>query len=215
MSEYTGPPIPVRMQRLPRDVVGRPIPWFVADVGGVRDPRIADHSKRLHALRFGNCWVCGQQTGKIKAFVLGPMCAVNRVTAEPGCHRDCAIYSATACPFLAVPNMRRRDTGLADLPGHVPPPGVMLTRNPGACLVWTTDRWHPMATDTGTLISLGDPIETLWFARGQAATGAQVRASIESGLPLLRDACQADDDPAQSLRDLEREVAAAMRLLPA
>lgn len=209
----TAPDIPVRMRLLARDVAGRPIPWFVAkQADGTFDPRIADAGKRIQALRFGNCWVCGQQTGRLKAFVIGPMCGVNRVTAEPGAHRDCAIYSATACPFLATPHMRRRDS---NLPGdRIDPPGVMINRNPGVCLVWVTGRWTAIRTETGPLVSIGDPVETLWFAHGRPATAAQVRESIETGLPLLREACERDDDPAESLRLLDHEVAAAMRLLP-
>lgn len=214
MSE---PVLPPRMARLARDGVGRPIPWFVAEVSpGVFDPRVASAAKRVQALRFGNCWVCGQITGRLKSYVIGPMCAVNRVTAEPGCHRDCAVYSATACPFLSVPNMRRRTTGLpTPEDGRVAPPGEMVLRNPGVCLVWTTARTVLFSSETGPLIRLGDPVELQWFARGRPASPEQVRESIESGLPALYAAADQDDDPVASRAALDREIAATYKLLPA
>lgn len=208
-----SPQIPPRMRHLPLDRHGRPIPWFVAVLkDGGRDFRIAEPSKRIDALRFGNCWVCGTTVGAWSAFVIGPMCAVNRVTAEPACHRECAIYSATACPFLNTPNMRRRPVEMA---GLIDPPGEMVTRNPGACLIWVTRSWQLQRTPTGPLIKLGDPAETLWFRDGRPATGDEVRAAIKSGIPTLYAAADHDDDPAVSRKMIDREVVAALQLAPA
>lgn len=209
-------PVPARMRRLPTDVAGRPIPWFVATITGVPDPRVGDGDKWVHAVRFRCCWVCGQTLGRYAAFVLGPMCAVNKVTSEPGCHLECAIYSVRVCPFLSRPDMRRRQRGITPGEnGFQMPAGHMLTRNPGVAVVWVTTRWEPTKTPTGPLICLGEPTRVLWFCRGVEATPQQARAGLESGIPLLEQACEHDEDPAGSRADLAREIAAARKLLPA
>lgn len=205
--------MPTRIAALPRDKHGRPIPWFVATMAdGSRDFRIADPGRWVQAARFGKCWVCGQPLGRWAAFCIGPMCAVNRVTSEPPAHRECALYSAQACPFLATPGMRRRPVA-EELKGTVA--GVMIERNPGAVLVWITRRWHLFKAPGGPLISLGDPEETLWFAHGRSATAAEAREAMATGLPILMQAAEADDDPAASRAAIERDYAAAQRLLPA
>lgn len=204
------------MARLPRNAVGYPIPWFVAVLeDGTRDFRIASHDRQVIATRERLCWVCGGMLGRYVAFVIGPMCAVNRISAEPPSHRECAVYSATVCPFLVTPSMRRRPTGAVDT---IPPAGQMLERNPGVTLVWVTRQYswfRPTLGNDGVLYELGDPTETVWLHAGRPASREEILASIESGLPLLRDACQGDDDPARSLDNLEEEIGRAMRLVPA
>lgn len=210
-------PMPPRIARLPRNRQGYPIPWFVADLpDGSRDFRIASQEKHVDALRFGLCWVCGARRGAYAAFTIGPMCAVNRISAEPPAHRDCAVYSATVCPFLSVPNMRRRESGKPD--GLVDAAGIAILRNPGAVLVWVTrsfKTFRPEFGAAGVLCKLGNPTELHWFAEGRTATRAEVLASMESGLPSLKAACEQDDNPAHSLQVLDREYRRALALVPA
>lgn len=210
-------PMPPRIAQLPRNTVGYPIPWFVATLDdGTRDFRIADQKRHIDALRDKLCWVCGGPAGAFSAFTIGPMCAVNRISGEPPAHRDCAIYSATVCPFLANPGMRRREARKPE--GVVPAAGDPILRNPGVALVWVTRSYkviRPDAGNAGLLCEIGDPTETLWFAEGRSATRAEVLASMESGLPILREACQRDDDPAASVRMLDAEYGRALALLPA
>jgi len=202
--------MPPRIKALQRDHIGRPIPWFVDRSIDPVDFRVADNRRLQRAVWFGLCWVCGQARGHDAVFVVGPMCAVNRISAEPPCHQDCAVYSAKFCPFLSRPNMTRRERGLpAD---RVDPAGVMITRNPGVALVWRADTHEVMNVDGGMLFKLGDPLETLWFAEGRAATHAEVMASIESGMPLLRDAADGDGPGAHA--DLDRRLTAALRYVP-
>ncbi|WP_041983550.1 hypothetical protein [Streptomyces sp. AcH 505] len=205
------PPAPPRIARLPLNPAGYPIPWFVAVVDGVPDFRVADTDRYEEALQFGLCWMCGRPLGSFRAFVLGPMCAVNRVAPEPPSHRDCATYAACACPFLTRPDMTRRTSGLPE--DLVQPGGVMIRRNPGVTLVWVTRR--PQFRYGEGLFDIGQPIEHQWYAEGRRATRAEVWASIESGLTLLRESAADDEDPAASLLDIERHLAAAMPLLPA
>jgi len=178
------PELPQRMRSLPVDARGYPVPWFVAWVDGQPDFRIADSQKIDLALRRGCCFVCGEPVGKYKTFVIGPMCAVNRTTSEPPCHKDCAVFSATACPFLRLPRAQRRDANIPQ--GIQDPAGFMIPRNPGVTLLWTTLSYKRMRVDNGLLFRLGDPVEMQWYSQTRAATRAEILESIDSGMPILR-----------------------------
>jgi hypothetical protein len=233
--------IPDRVARLPLDDRGYPVPWFVqwldaqdreAPPGqGRPEFRIMDATKLRVAIRERRCWVCGDVLGRHLAFVIGPMCALNRISAEPPNHRDCAEYAAKACPFLARPHARRRDAGLpasvvddrvqtaalgpiADIPGisGATSGGFSVRRNPGVALVWIT-RSYELQTDGrgGVLFQVGDPELTLWFAEGRPATRAEVLHSIDTGMPTLRAVAdrEGSDVPHASVAWVAGQVAAA------
>lgn len=205
------PPMPPRIARLPRNKAGFPVPDFVAWIDGVPDFRVLGPGKLRDAVRFRTCWLCGEPLGANAAFVIGPMCAINRVSAEPPSHRDCADYAARACPFLTTPGMRRRDAGLPDDARE--PDGIMIRRNPGVALVWVSRNWR-IRPDL-QLWTVGDPVETRWYAEGRPATRAEVLASINTGLPILRAECERDPRPAAALAELDRQHARALELVPA
>lgn len=201
---------PFRIARLPRNRVGYPVPWFVAWIDGEPDFRVIGEGRVDDAVRFSLCWLCGQRLGANAAFVIGPMCAVNRVSAEPPAHRDCAVYAALACPFLTTPGMRRRDS---NLPANaVEPDGEMIRRNPGVSLVWVSRTWI-LRTDL-RLFDVGTPLETRWYTQGREATRREVLASIDSGLPLLRAMAEQDRRPGAALAELDRQHRAALQLIP-
>jgi hypothetical protein len=208
--------MPGRIALLPQNKVGYKVPWFVAVIDGQPDFRVIRAGGIQAALRGGLCWVCGIPflRQEDRAFAVGSMCAVNRVSAEPPSHRDCAVYSAVHCPFLATPQMVRRDRHKPE--GASNPAGIMLTRNPGVALVWVT-RYKSWGTrgdgSGGTLFDIGDCREALWFARGRAATRGEVLASIDSGLPVLRE--MADQDGPAAVAELKVMHEAALAVIPA
>lgn len=202
--------LPAPMRALPRDKHGHPVPWFVDWADGAPDFRIVRRRGIEDALRFGLCWVCGGPRGVHAAFTIGPMCAVNRTSAEPPAHRDCAVWSALHCPFMSRPEMVRRER---NLPAERHVAGGMIERNPGVALVWVTRRWKPFPAPGGLLFELGDPVATFWYARGRKATRTEILAAMESGLPILREVAEAD--PAGAVEHLDREYARALRLVPA
>jgi hypothetical protein len=206
-------PMPDRIRQLPVSPSGFPVPWFVATIDGLPDFRVVRRNGVTLAHNRKTCWVCGQPMGGFKAMTLGPMCIVNRTISEPPSHRECAVFSARACPFLANPRMRRNDVGMPE--NTLPPAGNAIARNPGAVAVWVTRGYHPFKAHdgSGTLFTFDDPTEVLWFAEGRTATRAEVMASIESGLPLLASAAKQQGSPA--LLALERQVLAAQAYLPA
>jgi hypothetical protein len=206
------------MQKLPIDKRGYPIPWFVDYLNGEPEFRAMDRRKFRHAINDRLCWVCGNKLFGEEVFVIGPMCAVNRISSEPPSHRECAIYAAKNCPFLSKPQMHRRtDAEIEKI--KVPSPGVMVERNPGVMLLWYTRRHslltvhnRPPAVD-GILFQLGRPFKLQWFCRGQPATREEILASMESGLPLLRETAEKQDGP-EGMARLETQITEAYRLIP-
>jgi hypothetical protein len=207
--------VPGRIACLPKNKASYPVPWFVATIDGTPDFRVIKAGAIQKALRYSLCWVCGDPFGRQedRAFTVGPMCGVNHVSAEPPSHRDCAVYSATACPFLATPNMVRRDRHLPA--AAVEPAGIAIKRNPGVALVWVTGHrsWRKVSDpEGGILFDIGEAREALWFARGRDATREEVLASIDSGLPILAE--MAEQDGPEASAQLNIMHAAALELIP-
>lgn len=204
------PDAPDRIKALPTDHRGFPVPWFVANIDGKPDFRVVGPGKVREAVHGRRFWICGHRLGRFKAFVIGPMCAINRVSSEPPSHRQCATFAAKACPFLVKPAMRRNGK---DLPADAAEPaGIMITRNPGVALVWVTSSYSTVPVDGGLLFDVGEPESVHWYAEGRAATRDEVETSIRSGMPLLEDAA-IKDGPA-ACAELIRRVEAALPLLP-
>lgn len=204
--------VPARMAKLPRNKAGYVVPWFVAEINGEPDFRVVRVDGCADAVRFELCWLCGQHLGRWSAFVIGPMCSVNRVSAEPPSHIECAEYAVQVCPFLSRPSMRRRDNGKpveAEKPA-----GVMIERNPGVTVLWVTHGgWSPVRAPGGTLFDVGDPERVSWWAHGREATRDEVLASIDSGLPILRG--EAEREGPGALRELAGMHERALQLVPA
>ena len=216
------PSPPIRIARLPKDERGYPVPWFVAWFKDGRevmreytpnakpDFRVLASGKREYAVKKRLCWVCGEPLGVHQVFAIGPMCAVNRTTMEPPSHRACVEYSAQACPFLTVPARRRNEAGLEDIPHAVA--GEMIARNPGAIALWESS-YRPFNAGNGWLIHLSEPTRVDWWARGRQATREEIEESIATGYPELMAKARLDEP--ESIAELERLRADAMRFLPA
>ncbi len=206
--------MPARIAKLPRSPKGFPIPYFAEEVNGERDFRVVSAVKMAHAVRNDLCWTCGERLGKYKAFVIGPMCGINRTISDPPSHRDCAIFSALNCPFLSRPLAKRRTDGLPEDGREAP--GFGLKRNPGAIGVWVTfsyKRFRAPAGNAGILFRIGEPEEVLWFANGRTATRAEVELSVDTGLPSLVELAKLDGPGGiEALREM---TARFRSLLPA
>ncbi len=140
------------------------------------------------------------------------MCALNKISAEPPSHKDCAIFAAHACPFLASPRMHRRTRDLPE--GAQKADGIPLERNPGVTLLWVTKSYWPLSDQMGGyLFSLGPPEQTLWFREGRPAARAEILESIEGGLVEVRKI--AEQEGPLAIKALEKSYRAALDLLPA
>lgn len=205
--------MPDRMKKLPISEQGYPVPWFVSKVNGEWNFVGVDHRKPMEAIRRNICWVCGESLGSYKTFVIGPMCAVNRVTSEPPVHLTCGEFSVMACPFLSRPKMTRNyKTMPEEQRGNVP--GIAIDRNPGVTLLWTCRSFHTFdpGVGTGRLISLGEPYGVSWWKEGRTATRAEVDESIETGLPILRQMAELDGPDA--IAEMEQRIVEVQALLP-
>lgn len=206
--------MPKRIARLPISSRGYPVPWFVAHVNGDWDFRVIAPGKIEAAISQKRCWICGDILGRYLCFVVGPMCTVNRVSAEPPSHAECGLYAAMACPFLTNPRMRRNEKDMQ--PDKVDPAGVMILRNPGVTALWITKTYKlfsPGNKGGGVLFNMGEPTNVAWFAEGRMATRAEVDESMRTGLPTLEKAAQ--DDGADAIASLSKCVESAKRYLPA
>lgn len=202
--------MPERINRLPIDDRGYPVPWFVEYVNGKPDFRVIDGRKLVRAVKEKLCWICGEKLGTYLAFTIGPMCAINRTISEPPSHRECAEFSARVCPFLSLPKKKRDEE---DLPaGAVEAAGIGLKRNPGVVCVWITKGYMIMRVENGILFRIGDPLETKWYAHGRSATRAEILESINSGIPLLK----AEEEGPEAVKELRRRYDDVVsNLLPA
>ncbi len=203
--------MPLSMAKRPRDHRGYPVPWFTPWHEGRWDFRYIEPGKAAQAVREERCWTCGERLTLPCAYVIGPMCAVNRTAAEPPSHVECAIYAAKACPFLARPKMERPSGPTEAVNASGSMPGIGIMRNPGVALVWITK--SPSYDPATGLFGLGDPERVAWYAHSRKATPAEVMESIDGGLPILRD--MAEQDGAEAVAELEAMMARALALVPA
>jgi hypothetical protein len=205
--------MPVRMSRMPISPNGFPVPWFVAWIDNEPDFRVIGPGKIEDAVKRNKCWLCGDVLGSYKCFVIGPMCGINRTTAEPPSHVECAQYAALACPFLSKPNMRRNNK---DMPEQkVSPPGNMIERNPGVVALWVTKSFRPFnptKRGTGILFEVGEPTNVMWYAEGRPATRDEVDESIRTGLPALE--AMAAKEGRLAMAALKKAVEVSKKYLP-
>jgi hypothetical protein len=203
--------VPDRMKRLPINDQGYLIPFFVPYYDGKPEFRGFDPQKMAICVRHKRCWLCGEQLGRYMTFVIGPMCAVNRVSAEPPSHHRCAEFAVLACPFLTQPKMRRNEK---DMPDHLEPAGIMLRRNPGVTLMWTTLSYKVFKDGQGgALFNVGNPEHVEFYAEGRKATRAEIMESISSGLPILQE--MAERDGPDAVAELKQMYSKALALVPA
>jgi hypothetical protein len=211
------------MANLKIDKRGYPVPWFVGYLNGEPEFRAMDQRKFISAIRQKRCWTCGGDfhTGfslETFVFVIGPMCAVNRISSEPPSHMTCAQYAAKNCPFLARPHMVRREDDLSrELMANVA--GRMISRNPGVALLWPTTEYTLVPDAKGKMLIQIGPLTqpAQWWCEGRPATRAEVLHSIETGVPLLRDTIQLErpEDRARAEAQLDAQVQSALKLIPA
>jgi hypothetical protein len=200
-------PMPPRIARLPLDERGYPVPWFVAWTDeGKPEFRAMDLEKFVRAIKEKRCWVCGDVMGVHVVFVAGPMCGINRTSSEPPCHLECARWSARNCPFLSNPNMvRREDEVINNASLREQAAGCAIARNPGVAMLWITRSFEIFKDHKGGyLLTMGEPTSVEWYAKGRAATRAEVMESIATGLPSLEAIARTEKGGIEALRQYQQ-----------
>jgi hypothetical protein len=203
-------PLPERLARRPVNERGFPVPWFVSLIDGKWDFVNLDPNKIIEAHHRQICFLCGGPLGRYKAFTIGPMCSINRISSEPPAHRECAEYAVRVCPFLARPAAKRNEKAHLGTANEIP--GFAIEHNPGAALIWITRSYKPIRVDHGVLFQIGEPVEVAWYAEGRKATRAEIDAAIAKGLPLLRS--KAEEEGAGAVAELDQYIRRAEKLLP-
>jgi hypothetical protein len=203
-------PLPRRMQHLPIDPErGYAVPWFVDWIDGKPEFRAFNGRKYKLAIRDRLCWVCGGKLETRFAFVAGPMCGINRTSAEPPSHIECARWSARNCPFLSNPNMvRRQDELVNNAAMCANAPGFAITRNPGVAMIWITREYELFPDGNGRgqyLIMMGRPHEVEWYCCGRAATRTEVEQSIENGIGMLEAAARTEPGAMEELVRMRKQ----------
>jgi hypothetical protein len=179
--------IPESIQTLPCDERGYPIPWFVhRDSNGEPDFRVAATYKIDQAVANNLCWVCGGQLQFTKAFVIGPLGVVNRVSLDPPSHSSCAVFVATT--GLSKPVKRKKSD-----------------RGPDVVAVWIARGCRVIAADRGVVFGLREPQEVLWYCAGKPAPRSEVlRAMSEALRPALDEARPNDVAMDLLMRQIDR-----------
>ncbi len=192
------PMVPSRMWKLPIDHRGFPVPWFTPMINGEWDFQHINRGKAMEAHVHKTCWICGTRLGSVKTFVIGPMCAINRVSSEPASHYECARFAARACPFLSRPRMKRAATvpGVSDT--NVP--GIMIDRNPGVSLVWLTEHTKFIKVEGGHLFKVGTPVRIECYTEGRKSTTDEIITSVAGGFPKLLEFIDGPDDFAELVK---------------
>lgn len=216
-------PPPHRMKHLPRDERGFVVPWFVAwmdEAGepcppgkGTPDFRVIRPGGITMAYAQRLCWLCGQpMLPKIpRVFTIGSMCLVNRISAEPPAHWPCANYATKVCPFLTKPRMVRNKKAMPEDASD--PGGIMLERNPGVAVLYSTLACRRIDDGSGrSLFQLGAPESLEFKCEGRDATLPELAESIRTGLPILRQL--AEEEGPEAMAAFRLAVAGAFDLVP-
>ena len=177
--------VPDKMARVTRKD-GVVVPYYVKWEGDKPMMDKVDPEKFKKCVGFRCCWWCGDKLGKYVTFVNAAISIVNRLSAFPPGHQDCATWAAEEFKPL-------------DMDVRV---------------VWTTDDVKVHKTKGGAILFvMGDPVNAVKFYKdGRAAEVAEIRAEIEQGLPRLF--LSAAEMGQMTVERLMRDYDKGMELIP-
>ena len=178
---------PSAMKARPIDHRGFYVPWFVSEknCAGLWDFSVVTAERRDRALKSRLDWVTGEPLGRHMAFVIGPMCIINRIASDPPVRLETARWSARVCPFISRPLAKRPDP---DRVGNTP--GIPVSTNPGLCAIYVTST---ISMHRG-LIQLGNPSHIEWWTKGRRADPDETGMGFDAGSESLR-ALASDEGP--------------------
>jgi hypothetical protein len=205
------PPLPERLKYLRVNSRGYPVPFFVQWMKdekpcrpgeGEPDFQITSEDALVSCIRDSACWVCGQRLGVFRAYVLGPIAAINRISREPPSHLECAEFAAKACPFMVNPQMVRPKVKAT----NVIVDSMMLPENPGISIVWVVRNFMRMKRDGngGILFDIGEPIRATWWKKGRPATPGECAEALAIIVPRLLKQCRDQVEQVEVMRRVHR-----------
>jgi hypothetical protein len=212
---HSAIPTPQVMRNRPLDHRGFSVPWFVTekDENGRWDFVHVHPARFQQAIKEQVCWVSGARLGGEHHFLIGPMCVINRVAADPPVRFDMALWSVRVCPFLSRP-LAKRSKETRDEEAAKAQRGNAILRNPGVTAIYTVKRskYHIERVPGGYLFRLGKPQRVTWWREGRRATLDEVQHSIETGLPLLQKEAEAEGP--EAIEALQGMIDKSRRYLP-
>jgi hypothetical protein len=110
MARVADVPVPPRMQALPKDPRGYPIPVIVSVTSDCKAHfQINDETKRQQVIAADRCSICGWRLNRLRYYVGGRLSAFHEHGAfiDPAMHKECAEYALQVCPYLAAPRYTR------------------------------------------------------------------------------------------------------------
>jgi hypothetical protein len=193
--------LPPRMKKLPRDPDGNPIPWFAQTSDGQGNFSM-DPYKWMKAVEDLRCWICGEQLGTYRAFMLGPLLAVGRTAMDPPSHRECAEFWVQHFPLLS--DKKKQNPSIVMM--------IWITRKYALPISENDADMNLPGQPGGPMFSLGEPEEVLYYCQGRPATREEIRGAMEPGISNLR--AKAKLEGPESSSDLEELIKRAEELMP-
>jgi hypothetical protein len=109
-----------------------------------------------------------------------------------------------------MPQMVRR---VNDLPTSHDAPGLMIKRNPGVAMMWTS-MWLPSRMgDRAYIFKLSDPYSVECWREGRLAEPFEIRSSFDEGFLAAQQAIQKQGGTIQMMSDLLKKKTLALRTL--
>lgn len=98
-------PIPSRMQSLPKDKRGYPIPYNVFIAQGELVFSVNSHDATWDCADNKLCTICGCELQDNTWLIGGPLSAFHPEGAflDLPIHKECGLYALQVCPYLAIP----------------------------------------------------------------------------------------------------------------
>ncbi len=103
--------IPLRMQRLPKDSRGYPVPYIILEKNGKHYFQINDSNKVENAIKNRLCAICAMKMHPEKMWLVGgPQSAFHEygVYIDTPTHYECLNYAMQVCPYLAYTAYSKR-----------------------------------------------------------------------------------------------------------
>ncbi len=103
-------PIPEKMKEMEFDPRGYPIPFVILRGNNKSYFQVNDERKVNEAIEKNLCAICGKPMEDDTWLVGGPLSAFHPHGAyiDTCTHQDCLHYALKVCPYLAVPNYKKR-----------------------------------------------------------------------------------------------------------
>jgi len=178
--------IPPRMQHLPRDRRGLPIPVIVLrDKNGDPHFTINVQAVAMNAFKHGLCSICGGKLGTHKWFVGGPGAAFHpkgRYIDGP-LHQECGLFALKTCPYLALAGTYSKRIDAKTLKPGARPEGMVFhdpTMHPPqpAVFVFADTTGYEIMPRTGHLTPARPWTAVRFFRGGEEITSDEAREIV-------------------------------------